>query len=250
VAGTPGVGEGWAYLSSGTWSLLGIESDKPIISDLSLKGNYTNEWGVNGTYRFLKNIMGMWIIQEVQRGLSEFYSFNELVKLAKTVDPFQQYVDFNDNRFLKPTDMISEIQFYCLETKQKVPQTTAELAACVYYNLAIIYAIALEELEVIASKKINRLYIVGGGGQNDFLNQLTADLSNKNISVGPTEATAIGNILVQMISEDEIKDLTMGRKLIAKSFLNKDFVPGDLNLETLINEFKKIKYMYHRSNLN
>src|SRR5699024_2445251 len=160
VVGTPGEGDHWAYVSSGTWSLLGIESEEPLIHEQAKIANYTNEWGAFQTYRFLKNIMGLWVIQEVRRDLPKTYSYAELVKLASAVEPFQQWIDLNDHRFLHPQNMVEEIQAYCKETDQKIPQTPGELAQAVYSNLAILYALELEKLEILSNKKIDHLYIV------------------------------------------------------------------------------------------
>jgi rhamnulokinase len=241
IAGTPGFGEGWAYLSSGTWSLLGIESNDPVMSGLSLEDNYTNEWGAFQTYRFLKNIMGMWIIQEVRKNLSVDYNFREFVEEALKVEQFRQFVDFNDTRFLNPANMVEEIQAYCHETSQIVPETAGELAACIYDNLAILYAIAIDDLEEITGKPIDRLHIVGGGAHNDLLNQLTADVSGKTVYAGPSEATAIGNLLLQMIASGDIKDLHEGRKLIEKSFPLKIFKPNEMDKKTLIEQFNQFR---------
>lgn len=240
VVGTPGQGEHWAYISSGTWSLLGIETDQPVINQQALEANYTNEWGAFKTYRFLKNIMGMWIIQEVRRLLDNKYDYGELVVEAKKVEPFQQFIDFNEDRFLNPDHMIREIQNYCEETKQPIPTTPGELASAVYNNLAIIYAIELEELEAITKETIDHLYIVGGGGQNDLLNQLTADLSNKPVYIGPSEATAIGNIVMQMITSGKIADLQEARMFIADSFGLTEFVPQEIDRKAIIQRFKEI----------
>lgn len=219
VVGTPGDDqETWAFLSSGTWSLLGMELEEPIIHEQSRVANYTNEWGAFQTYRFLKNIMGLWVIQEVRRLLPQEYSYGELVEMAKEVEPFQQYIDLNDERFLNPTHMIDEIQAYCQETAQTVPKTPGEIAQAVYSNLAIIYALELENLERLTKKTIDALYIVGGGTQNELLNQLTANVSQKKVIVGPSEATAIGNLLMQMMTTGKVKDLQEGRELLRTSF--------------------------------
>lgn len=240
VVATPSNIDHWAYLSSGTWSLLGIETKQPIINSHALDKNYTNEWGAYHTYRFLKNIMGMWIIQEVRRNLSVDYNFGQLVELAQEVKPFQQYINFNDDRFLHPSNMIEEIKSYCRETNQAIPTTPGELAACVYNNLAIIYATALEELENITDKEIQRLYIVGGGGQNELLNQLTANISNKEVHVGPTEATAIGNILIQLITVGKLANLEEGRQLLIDSFEITTYDPQDFDRNHVMQRFKEI----------
>lgn len=243
VAGTPGKDEGWAFLSSGTWSLLGMESPVPFTNEKAFHNNYTNEWGAFGTTRLLKNIMGLWVIQEVRRHLAQDYNFSQFVEEALKEEDFKQFIDFNDDRFLNPSNMIEEIQGYCRETNQPVPVTAGELACCVFNNLAIIYAIALEDLEDITGKTIDRLHVVGGGAYNDLLNQLTADMSGREVYAGPTEATAIGNLLIQMIAKKEINDLKEGRELVRGSFDVKQYVPGEVDRNTIINKFKEvIKY--------
>ncbi|EID43016.1 rhamnulokinase [Parageobacillus thermoglucosidasius] len=245
VIGTPGFGENWAYLSSGTWSLLGIESAVPIVNELALQHNYTNEWGAFQTIRFLKNIIGMWIIQEVRRHLEQDYDFAQFVEEAKKVKGFHQFINFNDERFMNPANMIDEIQTYCKETNQKVPETVGELANCIYNNLAIIYAIAIEELEEITGKTIDQLHIVGGGAYNEHLNQLTADLSGKVVYAGPTEATAIGNLIMQMIATKEVKDLEAARQLIRDSFEIKKYTPNEINRQAIIQKFKEVVLYDH-----
>lgn len=238
IAGTPGFGEEWAYLSSGTWSLLGIESAAPITNPLAYEDNYTNEWGVFGTYRFLKNIMGMWVMQEVRRHLPQDYNFAEFVEEAKKVEPYQQFVNFNEDRFLNPVNMVDEIKRYCRETNQPVPETPGELASCVYSNLAIIYAIAINDLQKITGHSVNRLHIVGGGSNNALLNQMTADMSGMAVLAGPSEATAIGNLIMQMIAAGELADLEQGRQLISHSFPLVSFQPASVNRDERIQEFQ------------
>ncbi|MDO8226450.1 rhamnulokinase [Bacillus cabrialesii] len=239
VIAAPGVNDGWAYISSGTWSLIGVENKTPILTELALKNNYTNERGANNTIRFLKNIIGMWVIQEVRQQLQTDYSFQQLAEEARKTEPFQQFINLNDKRFLNPDSMIEEIQHYCKETRQKIPRTAGELACCIYSNLAIIYAIAIKELETITAKQIQQLHIIGGGAQNDFLNQLTADMSGKAVYAGPTEATAIGNLLIQMIAAKEIKDIKEARQTVRNSFPIKVFTPKDIDRSTTIQSFRQ-----------
>ncbi|MBS4176814.1 rhamnulokinase [Lederbergia citrea] len=249
IVGTPGDGENWAYLSSGTWSLIGIENHKPFIDSYALADNYTNEWGAFGTFRFLKNIMGLWILQEVRRKLNGDFSFEQLVEEAKQVQPFQQFINFNDHRFLNPVNMIEEIQEYCRETNQSVPESAGELASAVFNNLAIIYAIALEDLERITSKQINRVHIVGGGANNEFLNQLTANLSGKTVYAGPSEATAIGNLIVQLIALNELEHIESGRQLVIDSFEIKKFIPNSDGAEEIIQQFKRMAFSQNREEI-
>lgn len=239
VIAAPGVNDGWAYISSGTWSLIGVENKTPIITDLALENNYTNERGANNTIRFLKNIIGMWVIQEVRQQLQADYSFQQLAEEAEKTEPFQQFINLNDKRFLNPENMIKEIQHYCRQTRQKIPRTAGELACCIYSNLAIIYAIAIKELETITEKPIEQFHIIGGGARNDFLNQLTADMSGKAVYAGPIEATATGNLLMQMIAAKEVKDIKEARQVVRNSFPIKVFTPKDIDRSTIIQSFQQ-----------
>lgn len=223
VVGTQGKGENWAYISSGTWSLMGVEINEGIATSEVFEANFTNEWGVQGTIRFLKNIMGMWLIQEVSRMLDYQYSYPELAELASQKEAFVTLIDVNDPRFMNPKNMITEIQGYCREMNQKIPETPGELARCIYDSLALCYAVELEKLEKITGRTITQLHIVGGGSNNDFLNQLTADACGIPVLAGPGEATAIGNIIVQMVATKGFGTLAEGREGIKKSFPLKQF---------------------------
>ena len=225
VVGTPGKGDNWAYISSGTWSLMGVEIEEGISTPEAFEANFTNEWGVQGTIRFLKNIMGMWLIQEVARMQDYQYSYPELAELASQEEAFVSLIDVNDSRFMNPKNMITEIQSYCREVDQKIPKTAGELARCIYDSLALCYAVELEKLEKITDRTITQVHIVGGGSNNDFLNQLTADACGINVLAGPGEATAIGNIIVQMVATKGFGTLAEGREGIKKSFPMKEFQP-------------------------
>lgn len=225
VVGTPGHGDDWAFLSSGTWSLLGKELNTPENGQLAFQDNYTNEWGAYGTYRFLKNIMGLWMAQCVKRCYGNQYSFGELAALAGDEVPFQQFIDVNDERFVNPKNMIEEIQQYCRESNQTVPETPGEVMMAIYANLALFYANEIQELNKILNCHLNTLNIVGGGSNVALLNQLTSTLANIEVIAGPNEATAIGNALVQMISTGDVKNIQVGRKIISESFELKHFKP-------------------------
>ena len=240
VVGTPGIGQHWAYLSSGTWSLLGSELNVPENGIEAYRHNYTNEWGAYGTYRFLKNIMGLWIIQNVQKELPQAYSFAELVTLAQKEKPFQQYIDVNDSRFTNPANgMIKELQSYCQETQQTVPQTPGELAMAVYSNLSLYYANELEILGDILGYPLDSLNIVGGGSNVDLMNQLTATLAQIDVYAGPSEATAIGNLIVQMITQGDILNVYLARRLIIDSFNIKKFTPKSTNYSEQFDQYKR-----------
>ena len=225
VVGTPGFGDNWAFLSSGTWSLLGAELNTPENGLAAFRENYTNEWGAYGTYRFLKNIMGLWIIQRVKEELNNQYSFAELAALAEKEESFKTFIDVNDLRFQNPENMIQELQNYAKETSQFVPKTPGEIARAIYDNLSLYYADSVHKLSTIIGHPITTLNIVGGGSNVALMNQLTANLGGVTVVAGPSEATAIGNIIVQMITAGEIKNVVAGRHLIADSFDLKTFEP-------------------------
>jgi len=206
------------YLSSGTWSLIGVENRFPICVPQAMEYNFTNEGGIDYRYRFLKNIMGLWVIQEVRRNLDNKYSFAELVDLARGHADFSSIVDVDHDRFLKPENMIEEINIYCIETNQKVPQEVGEIAQCVFNSLAHCYKKAVSNLEDIFEKEFKRINIFGGGCQNDLLNELVAKITGKEVLAGPVEATAIGNIVAQLLSKDAFKDLGEARQAIRESF--------------------------------
>ena len=214
--------ENSVILSSGTWSLLGIETTKPIVTLESMKANFTNEGGYQHRYRFLKNIMGLWIIQEVSRNFGRKYSFAELVDLARQ-EQFEGIFDVNDERFLKPASMILEIKQYFEERNETPPQTAGEIAYCVYHSLAHCYKKAIEELESITHQTYSTINIIGGGCQNQLLNEMIAKVTRKNVIAGPIEATALGNILAQLIQQKVVKDLRAGRELIKESFEMKEY---------------------------
>ena len=218
VAAVPTTIEDFAYISSGTWSLMGIESKNPICTEKAMKYNFTNEGGVFDTYRILKNIMGLWLIQEVQRLYNYKYSFAELVSLAESSKPFKALINPNKFRFLNPKNMIEEIKNYCMETGQAIPETAGEISRCVFESLAFQYKETLMQIKEISQKEIKKIYIIGGGAQNRFLNQLCASFTDCEVYTGPVEATALGNLVVQFIALDEISSLKEARKIILESF--------------------------------
>jgi len=218
VVSVPAVDENFAYISSGTWSLMGIESKLPITTELARRYNFTNEGGAYDTFRFLKNIMGLWLIQEVVRLYKGMYSFAELVALANEEEPFRSLIHPNDVRFLNPEHMIKTIERYCEESGQAVPKTPGQVARCIFESLALLYKEVLNELEEITGDSYRKIHIIGGGCQNELLNQLCADLTGCEVLAGPVEATAVGNIAVQMITLGWVKDMGEARKIIRNSF--------------------------------
>jgi len=216
-----------AYISSGTWSLVGLELDAPITSAKALSYNITNEAGVADRIRFIKNVSGMWLLEESLR----YWKFQGLTLTAAdlTRDASQlareQIINTNDPRFAKPGAMPERIAEYCRETNQKVPNTPAEFARCIFDSLSDAYAQSLRELEDAANVKVKEINIIGGGSSNDLLNQLTADVTGLPVIAGPAEATVMGNLIIQMISAGWIANLEEGRKLIAESVQRKEFQP-------------------------
>ena len=213
------------YISSGTWSLMGIESPEPIITKEAAAANLTNEGGYDHRFRFLKNIMGLWMIQSVRHEYQDAYSFAQLCDMAEESRDFSSRVDVNDQSFLSPDSMIEAIKQYCKKTGQPVPETVGELAAVVYRSLAQSYGETVSELETIAGKTYDSIHIIGGGSNAAYLNQLTADATGKTVYAGPGEATAIGNLLAQMIHTGDLADLKDARQCVRDSFEIKTYVP-------------------------
>ncbi|UXV29665.1 rhamnulokinase [Mammaliicoccus sciuri] len=239
----------WAFISSGTWSLIGKELNNPIINNQSLEHGYSNERGYVDTYRFLKNIIGMWIIQSVRKDWKENYTFPEMVEEAKKNADFKVFIDFNDDRFINPQSMVQEVQNYCLETNQPVPKTIGEISQTVYLNLAIIYAISIEALNEITNSNIEVINIVGGGSNNGYLNELTARYTNCDVIVGPDEATIFGNLVATMIATNQFKNIEEARKIIAKSNLitrfNKSKYTEEIQKD--IDKFKEVTQYAYRT---
>lgn len=217
VMAVPEVGQP-LYISSGTWSLLGIESPVAISTEEALKENFTNEGGYGRSTRFLKNIMGLWMIQCVRREYNKKYSWADFVKLSKEVKDFNSIVDVNDSSFMAPASMIDAIKAYCAKTGQKVPETPGEIALCVYDSLAVCYNKAIETVEKVTGYKFNVIHIVGGGCQNGYLNELTAKRTGRKVVAGPVEATAIGNALAQLLYDGAVSDINEAKHLVKDSF--------------------------------
>ena len=228
VVSVPAAGENWAFLSSGTWSVLGIESKEPIVSEKSLEMNFTNEGGVEGTTRFLKNIMGMWLIQECKRIWDEEkeLSWQEIVELSNKAKPFESIINPDDSVFLNPGNMPRAIQEYCAKTNQKIPETKGEIARCIYDSLVLKYKFVIRQIESVQGSKIEKLHIIGGGSNNLVMNQLTADAIGVPVIAGPTEASAIGNIMLQAKAMGKVSSLTEIREIIGKSFDVKTYLPS------------------------
>ncbi|MCX6375551.1 MAG: rhamnulokinase [Armatimonadetes bacterium] len=222
VAAVPSASGGsHAYISSGTWSLMGVESTEPIINEKALEFNITNEGGVAGTFRVLRNIMGLWLVQECRRiwALSgREFSYSELTEMASSAEPFRSIVDPDDASFLKPGDMPARIREYCKRTNQPVPQDEGSVVRTALDSLALKYRFVLERLEMLTGGRLSPIHIVGGGIQNTLLCQLTANVTERPVVAGPVEATAIGNILVQAMGHGYVSSIEHLREIVRNSF--------------------------------
>ncbi len=223
------IDENSAYISCGTWSLVGVELNAPLISKKAMEYNFTNEGGVYNTVRFLKNVQGMWFMQEIRRVLikrGQNYDYSELTKMASEARGFIGFIDPDDPRFLAPLDMIDEIMRFLEETKQEKPRNIGELVRLVLESLALKYRLVIERIEDLTGRKIKRINIVGGGSRNRLHNQLVADFTNRLVEAGPEEATSIGNILMQLAGLGYIRSLQEIRKYIRNSYEVKQYQPN------------------------
>jgi len=219
VAAVPAEGANWCYISSGTWSLMGAELDEPVINERALAENLTNEIGAAGKVRFLKNIAGLWLLQECRRAWAlegAEYSYDELVRLAAEAGPARAAIDVD--AFLEPGDMPRKIADHCRARGQRPPQTPGEFTRTILENLAERYRQVLESLELAAGRRFEAIHIVGGGSRNTLLNQLVADATGRTVIAGPSEATAIGNVLIQAIGAGELAGLEEARGVVRRSF--------------------------------
>ncbi len=240
VVSVPAENTNFAYLSSGTWSLMGIETDKPIINEDSFALNFTNEGGIDGTTRFLKNITGMWLLEQCRKEWEfkgKSYTYPEIVALSSSVSGFQSFVDPDHNSFANPESMITAIADYCQATGQKTPQSDAEYIRCIFDSLAMKYKYVLKRLQDVAPFPIETLHVIGGGSNNNLLNQMTANAIGIPVVAGPAEATAIGNILMQARGAGVVQSLQEIRNIVRSSFSLETFQPQDT--EQWDNEYKK-----------
>jgi rhamnulokinase len=220
----------WAYISSGTWSLIGVESADAALSEKALRYNITNEGGVDGTYRILKNVMGLWLVQELRRSFErsgKAFDYGDLTRLASEAKPFGSLVDPDDDAFLRPHDMPEAIRTYCERSGQSVPNSEGELVRCALESLALKYDVVIGQLEELTGVAVEVVHVVGGGGRNELLNQLTASACGRPVIAGPVEATAFGNVLVQARSDGEIGSLSDLRAIVRESSELKNFDPRE-----------------------
>jgi rhamnulokinase len=230
IAGIPfGDREVEAYISSGTWSLVGIESERSFTSSAALAANITNELGVESTVRVLKNVTGMWLLEECRRSWRDTGNDLEmahLIELAEASAKFPTHIDPNDPLFAAPGDMPARIVNYCLERGLTAPSSPGEFAITIFNSLAHAYKKTLAEIATVTGREIKLIHILGGGSQNDLLNQITANVTGIKVKTGPVEATLFGNIAIQAISAGVVKNLSEARALIKNSFTSKEFTPG------------------------
>lgn len=227
VAAAPAEGDDWAYISSGTWSLMGIEIREPVTTEKAQNLNFTNEGGVDGTYRFLKNIMGLWLLQRCRAEFDKKFEYDELGLMAAEAPAFASLIDIDDPRFLNPPSMLEAIAESCRETGQPPPQTPAAFARCVLESLALQYRTVLDELRRIHDGPIRRIHILGGGARNKPLCQMTADATGLSVIAGPAEATSVGNLIVQAKALGHIGSLRDARALVRRSFKIEEYEPAE-----------------------
>ena len=230
VAAVPAQSKDFAWLSSGTWSVMGAEVLEPCVNDKALEYNFTNEGGVFGTWRLSKNIMGLWILQECKRtwaGQGEDLSYDEITRAATEAKPFLAVIDPDDDRFFHPGDMPERIRVYCANTDQTVPQTKGQILRVALESLALKYRLVLERLEQLIGRRLDTIHIIGGGAQNRLLNQFTANATDRVVITGPVEATAIGNILMQAIGMNHLASLAQAREVVRASFALEAYEPKD-----------------------
>jgi rhamnulokinase len=228
VASTPLRGDGSVYLSVGTWSLVGVEIEQPIVDDVAFRANLTNEGGVEGTYRLLRNLTGLWLLHECRRVWAEAghsYEFTQLVELARAASPLHSLIDPNDPRFLEPGDMPARIAEFCRETGQEAPGDEAATVRCILESLALKHAETVDLLAEVTGREISELHVVGGGASNDLLCAWTAHAAELPVSAGPTEATLIGNLIVQAIALGDLSSVAEGRELVRRSFAATSYEP-------------------------
>ena len=220
----------FAYVSSGTWSLVGVETSQPVLTKEAMDSNFTNEGGFGGTTRFLKNVMGLWLLQGCRRTWEqqgEDYSYEELERLAREAPAFGPMVDPDHPSFIAPGDMPSRIRSFCEVTGQEAPEKPGEIARCIFESLALKYRVVIEQASEITGKHVETVHVVGGGSQNALLCQLTADALGMPVLAGPVEATALGNVMVQALAGGHVESLEEVRTVVRRSVEVSRYAPED-----------------------
>ncbi len=230
VAGVPADKGHWAFLSSGTWSIMGIESQTPVITDRSWELGFVNEGGISGTTRVLKNISGLWIVQELRRewqAQGKLYDYTIMTEMAAQAEPLRSFINPTSPEFAKGGDMSKKIKDFCKRTGQDVPKEHGAILRCALESLALAYAVVFRDLEELRGKRIETLHIVGGGTQNNLLNHMAANAVQRDVVIGPIEATCAGNVLVQLMADGTVASLAEGRTILRSSFPVKTIHPTD-----------------------
>ena len=230
AASKPGQTPDWCYISSGTWSLLGVEVPRPVVTEACRRRNFTNEGGVGGTTRLLKNIAGLWLVQECRRvwkQANRYFGWDELVQMATATRPLVSLIDPDHESFVAPPDMPQAIRDFCRATNQPVPQSEGEVIRCALESLALRYRLVLGWLEELLGSKINTVHIVGGGAQNKLLCQMAANSTNRRVVAGPVEATAIGNVMLQAVTSGAVGSIAEAREVIRASFDVAEYSPRE-----------------------
>jgi rhamnulokinase/L-fuculokinase len=244
IAAMPCENKNAAFLSCGTWSLIGCETDEPILSEDAYRLELSNELGANGKVNFLKNISGLWLIQETKRDYAkkgESYSYNELEQFARASKPFKCFIDPDSPLLSAHGDLPNKIKAYCKKTNQPVPETVGEIVRCIYESLALKYRLALEQISSCTGREFEVLHLLGGGTKDGFLCRMTADSINIPVIAGPVEATALGNIILQLIALGDLPDVESGRRIIAKSEKLTKYIPSRaLAWDEAYEKYKKI----------
>ncbi len=232
IVAVPAEDKNWAFLSSGTWSLMGLELTMPIITRASSDLNFTNEGGADGTYRFLKNMCGLWLLQQYQKKWDpdKSYSYDQIVQMATDAKPLKAIIDIDASEFLNPDDISSVIRDYCIQTGQDVPESPAEYLRCIFDSMAMKYRLVMHQLKNFSPQAIDKLYVIGGGSKNRLLCQLTADAIGMPVHTGPVEATAIGNIMMQAKALGYVHSLSEIRMIVRNSFESVVYLPKETSV--------------------
>jgi len=231
IPAIPEPGKNWAFISSGTWSLVGMESETPVVSDRAREANFTNEGGVDGTTRFLTNVTGLWLLEELRRmwlrdGEKGADDYQFIISEAENAPPFRSLVNPDHPSFVAPADMRIAISEFCRVTGQTVPKGIGPFARCVFESLALAYRSKIIQLSDITGRSLDKIHIVGGGSRNEYLCKLTADACGIPVIAGPVEATSIGNLIVQAVANGLIGSISYGRRIIANSFSPLEYAPS------------------------
>ncbi|NMC65984.1 MAG: rhamnulokinase [Acidobacteria bacterium] len=227
IAAVPAEGDDWAYISSGTWSLIGVELSQPLVNERSLQANFTNESGLGKTIRFLKNVTGLWLLQQCRKIWSRQgdLSYEQLTELAEKARPFELFLDPDIPQFLNPENMVEAITGYARQTGQAVPAEPGAMTRAILESLALKYRLVIDELEVLTGRKFKVIHIIGGGSKNSLLNQFTAEATGRPVLAGPEEATSAGNVLIQAMAAGQLEDRQTLRKIVRQSFEIKEYRP-------------------------